>query len=42
MKKQLKRVVLFFGAGLMVQAGIYLYLDQVLFSTTAEYNVSDV
>lgn len=42
MKKQLKQVLLFFGAGLAVQAGAYLYLDQVLFSTTAEYNVSDV
>lgn len=42
MKKQLKEVLLFFAAGIAVQAGAYLYLDQVLFSTTAEYNVSEV
>lgn len=42
MKKQLREVLLFFAAGIAVQAGAYLYLDQVLFSTTAEYNVSEV
>lgn len=42
MKKQLKQVLVFFAAGIAVQAGAYLYLDQVLFSTTAEYNLSEV
>ena len=42
MNKKLKKVLLFFGAGIAVQAGAYLYLDQVLFSTTAEFNVSSV
>ena len=36
MKKQLKQVLVFFAAGIALQAGAYLYLDQVLFSTTAE------
>ncbi len=42
MKKQIKQVLLFFAAGVAVQAGAYLYLDQVLFSTTAEYNVTEM
>ena len=42
MKKKFKSVLLFFAAGIAVQAGAYLYLDQVLFSTTADYNLSDV
>lgn len=42
MKNKFRKVLLLFGAGIAVQAGVYLYLDQVLFSTTADYNVSDV
>lgn len=42
MKKQVKQVLLFFAAGVAVQAGAYLYLDQMLFSTTAEFSVSEV
>lgn len=42
MNRNLKKVLLFFAAGVAVQAGAYIYLDQVLFATTADYNVSDV
>lgn len=42
MKKKILKTLVFFAAGVLVQAGAYLYLDQVLFSTTADYNVSDV
>ena len=38
----LKRVLLYFTLGIAVQAGVYFYLDQVLFATTADYAVSDV
>ena len=42
MKTEIRKVLLYFSAGILLQAGAYLYLDQVLFSTTADYNVSDV
>ena len=38
----MKRVLLCFAAGVALQTGIYIYLDQVLFATTADYAVSDV
>lgn len=42
MNKKFKKVMLLFTAGIAVQAGAYLYLDQVLFSTTADYNLTAV
>lgn len=42
MNKKFRKVLLFFGAGAAIQLAGYLYLDQVLFATTADYNVSDV
>ena len=42
MKRGFTRVLICFGAGILVQAGVYIYLDQVLFSTSSDYNVSDI
>lgn len=36
---KLKKVVLTFVAGLALQAGIYYYLDNVLFAATADYQI---
>lgn len=42
MNQKLKKVLFCFAAGIVVQAGIYVYLDQVFFAPQADYNVSDV
>lgn len=36
---KLKKVVLTFAAGLALQAGIYYYLDNVLFAATSDYQI---
>lgn len=42
MKKEIRKVCGYFVLGIAIQAGIYLYLDRVLFAPTASYNVSSV
>lgn len=42
MKQGLQKVLLCFGAGILVQGGAYFYLDQVLFAPASDYNVSDI
>ena len=41
-KQGLQKVLLCFGAGILVQGGAYFYLDQVLFAPASDYNVSDI
>lgn len=42
MNKELRKVCGYFILGIAVQAGIYFYLDRVLFAPTASYNVSSL